>query len=239
MHTPKKKNKRLQVVGNFGRALGGDIITEQLVRDYIFPNMGLSEENLIGLKSHQNYLGELIPDILNWRTTYILNQPKYFEQIADAMKLLPKEAANLNRIRLLIVQNFSYNVFFAVETAKKRLTESLETEIALPSVGLKLTLTRNDLEKSIHHYLDLVETSIRSFCTKHGFDPGQIGRVLLTGGTSLIPCIKNRISGLFPDRVVSIDPFKSVVKGFALGAWLQGQQKITVNGDQTLIDLAI
>ena len=233
----KKSDKQLQVVGNFGRSLGGDIITELLIRDYIFPEMGLSKKKLIELKSKLNYLEDIVPDILNWRTTYILNQPKYFALIADAMKLLPHDAVNLNRIRLLIIQNFSYNVFFAAEKAKKRLTESPEAEIDLHPIGIAFTLSRSDLEKSMQNYLDLVASSINSFCFEHGFNTDRIGRVLLTGGTSLIPCIKQRITDLFPDKVVSIDPFLSIVKGFALGAWLYNQKKISLSGDQIKIDM--
>ena len=123
----RKADRRLEVVGSFGRALGGDVITEQLLKDHVFPRIGLSNENLITLRRRHNYLGDISPNILNWRTTYALNQPQYFMQIAKAMRLLPQEAERLNRIRLLIVQNFSYNVFHAVDTAKRKLSNSLRT----------------------------------------------------------------------------------------------------------------
>ncbi len=66
----------------------------------------------------------------------------------------------------------------------------------------------------MHEYLSVVESSINAFCSENGYETEQIGRVLLTGGTSLIPCIRERIGRLFPDKVVPIDPFLSIVKGF-------------------------
>ena len=232
----RKRGSKLQVVANDGRPLGGDMITERLIRDFVFPRMGLTDANLNELRSRHNYLGEMIPDILNWRTTYQLNQPKYFMQIAEATRLLPHEATKLNRIRLLIVQNFSYNVFLAVETAKKRLSDTTEVEIALDPIDIRFSLTRDDLERSIDGYLDTIETTVLSFCAENGFESGRIGRVLLTGGTSLIPCIRRRIDQLFPRTVVPVDPFLSVVKGFALGAWLQGERMISLEENQMEID---
>jgi hypothetical chaperone protein len=228
----EKRDKRLQVVGNFGRALGGDIINEKLIRDHILTRMGLSQNNLIELKRRNNSLGDIIPDILNWRTTYMMNQPKYLMLIAEATRLLPREAENLNRIRLLITQNYSYNVFYAVETAKKRLSNSLETKVELPQIGISFTLSRRELEKSMIDYLASMELSIMSFFAENRYQTGQIGRVLLTGGTSLIPSINQRIRSLFSGDVVEIDPFLSAVKGFALGAWLHSRKKISLSGDQ-------
>jgi hypothetical chaperone protein len=233
----KKTDKQLQVLGNFGRPLGGDIITEQLIRDHILPKMGMSADNLTRLRSRHNYLEDLIPDILNWRTTYMLNQPKYFMQIDEAIRVLPEEAENLNRIRLLIVQNYSYNLFYAAETAKKRLTEFRETTIDMPPLGIDFTITQRDLEESLHDYLALVESSIYSFCAEHGYETTRVGRVLLTGGTSLIPCIRGRMERLFPGKVVAIDPFLSIVNGFALAAWLQARNRISLIEDQVHIDI--
>ena len=233
----KKRENRLRVVGNFGRPLGGDIITEQLIRDHVFPKLGITDANLLYLKKHDNYLEEIVPDLLNWRTTYILNQPKHFMQLANAIKILPDEAINLNRIRLLVIQNFSYNVFFAIENAKKRLSNEPETEVVLDPIGLRFTLTRPDLENSMRNYLSSVESSIETFCGDTGYNPSQIGRVLLTGGTSLIPCIQKQIADIFPGKVVNIDPFLSIVKGFALGALLKDQGNVSGDEDHMQIDL--
>ena len=233
----KKTDKQLQVLGNFGRPLGGDIITEQLIRDHILPRMGMSTSNLTKLRNRHNYLEDLIPDILNWRTTHMLNQPKYFMQIDEAIRALPEEAQHLNRIRLLIVQNYSYNLFYAAETAKKRLTESRETTIDMPPLGINFRITQHDLEASLHDYLASVESSIHSFCAEHGYETTRVGRVLLTGGTSLIPSIRRRMERLFPGKVVAIDPFLSIVNGFALGAWLTGRKKITHEDNRIHIDI--
>jgi hypothetical chaperone protein len=233
----KVKSHQLEVVGNFGRPLGGDIVTEQLTRDHIFPRLGLTEANLADLKKRHNYLEEIVPDILNWRTTYLLNQPKYFMQITDAIKKLPDEAINLNRIRMLITQNFSYNVFYAAESAKKRLSNYSEAKIDLRSIGIEFTLTQDDLESSMRTYLSQVESSIDTFFSEHDYNSANVGRVLLTGGTSLIPCIKRRIESMFPGKVVPIDPFLSIVKGFALGAWLESENKISQSKSQIQIDM--
>jgi hypothetical chaperone protein len=234
----RRTAKRLHVVGSFGRALGGDIITEKLIGDYVFPRMGITSGNLTKLRKERIYLGEMRPYILNWRTTYALNQPQYLMQIAAAMRLLPQEAEKLNRIRLLVVRNFSYNVFDAVDTAKRELSSTPHAEINLEPIGVSFAISRRELERSMQGYLDVVQTSIERFCSECHCDAAEVGRVLLTGGTSLIPCVRQRIEGLFPDRVEAIDPFLSIVRGFALGAWLQRQGKVRLSGDEMEIDVA-
>ena len=46
-------------------------------------------------------------------------------------------------------------------------------------------------------------------------DPGQIGAVFLTGGTSLVPCVRDIFESRFPGRLLERDAFTSV--GFGLG----------------------
>ena len=90
----------------------------------------------------------------------------------------------------------------------------------------------------MHGYLGLVQSSIHEFCDGLGYTPDRIGRVLLTGGTSLIPSIKRRMETLFRGKIVEVDPFLSIVKGFALGAWLSSQNRITSSAEHVQIDIA-
>jgi hypothetical chaperone protein len=230
-----KRGRELEVIGNDGGALGGDIITEQLIRDFIFPLLGLDPQTVQQLAERQIFLDELLPHIINWRTTYILNQPKYLSRIAEGIKAMPERAHALNRARLLIVKNFSYNLFYAVDLAKQELSDQTEASIDLSPININFVLTRPELEVSIAGYLATVERAIVEFCSSLSLLPDDVDTVLLTGGTSLIPAISSKISSMFPGRVEPVDPFMSIVNGFALGAWLRGQGQITEHGNRTRI----
>lgn len=228
-----RRGRHLAVHGNDGYALGGDIITERLIRDHLLPLLGLDPATLDELRRAHHDLDDLVPHVLNWRTTYLLNQPAYLGKLAAAIAAVPAHAQALNRARLLIVRNYSYQLFHAVDTAKQQLTDHPTARIRLPAVRIDLELTRDHLERSLEPYLATVVDAIRGFCG--GVD--AIDRVLLTGGTSLIPAIRARIGSIFPDRVVGIDPFMSIVKGFALAAWLGGHGRLSETGGRLEIDL--
>ncbi len=228
---------RIEVRDNDGYALGGDIITEMLIRDHVFPLIGFDEETLAEVRPHNLEVDELVPLILNWRTTYMLNQPEYLNRLREAMRVLPSAAHRFNRARLLIVRNYSYHLFHAVDLAKQRLTTEAVAEVRLPAVDIELSLMREEMESSLATYLSSVTTKISAFCRSDGAGPDQVDSVILTGGTSLIPAIQESIQELFPRRVVPIDPFQSIVKGFAIAARLGADGRLSQDGDRLIIDL--
>ena len=47
----------------------------------------------------------------------------------------------------------------------------------------------------------------------------DIQLVIRTGGSSLIPAVKNILSELFPQKVIEHDPFTSVAAGLAIAEY--------------------
>lgn len=233
----RKDQSKLEVIGNDGGALGGDIITEKLIRDFVFPLLGFDDETVERLRALNIYVDELAPHILNWRTTYLLNQPHYLSRIAEGIKALPDRARALNRARMLIVNNFSYNLFYAVDSAKQRLSDEPEARIDLKPINIDFVLTRPELEASIAGYLETVESSIRHFCEGLCRSADDVDTVLLTGGTSLIPTIRRSIERTFPGKVQPVDPFMSIVHGFAYAAWLESRGRIETRDGRMQISL--
>ena len=233
----EKKENYLTSIGNTGIPLGGDIINEILLKNYIFPELGLTQENLTYLRKNNIYFEDIIREILNWRTTYILNQPKYFIMIQDAMKLMPDEMKKFHRIYLLIKRNYSYNIFLAIENAKKELSSSSEYNIDLHEVDIHIKINRSMLESSIEPYIKSILTAIDSFLASKNLDTNDVDRVIVTGGTSIIPVINEELYKKFNGKIRKIDPFLSNIKGFALGAWLYSQGKILLNNSKLKINI--
>ena len=134
----------------------------------------------------------------------------------------------------------------AAENAKIELSSAMETEINLPFItsndsgpqhlNYKLTrsefnsLTRDLVEKSIEKVkqtlkdVDLKEEHLEKLNKKGGnnqtLEPNEVDGVILVGGTSLVPAVRDAVKELFgkdPDK--SINPEKVV----AMGAALQGE----------------
>ena len=115
----------------------------------------------------------------------------------------------------------------AAEKAKIELSSALETEINLPFVSgdsagpkhLYYKITRSELEKLSR---DLIEKSIervKKTLKESKLSKEQIDEVILVGGTSLIPAVKDAVKDLFgkePNK--SINPEEVVAMGAAIQA---------------------
>ncbi len=115
----------------------------------------------------------------------------------------------------------------AAEKAKIELSSALETEINLPFVSgdsagpkhLYYKITRSELEKLNR---DLIEKSIervKKTLKESKLSKEEIDEVILVGGTSLVPAVKDAVKGLFdkePNK--SINPEEVVAMGAAIQA---------------------
>jgi hypothetical chaperone protein len=60
------------------------------------------------------------------------------------------------------------------------------------------------------------EKSVDDTLAKAGLVPEDIHLVLRTGGSSLIPAVREKLEARFPEKVVEHDPFTSVAAGLAI-----------------------
>ncbi|MCE7888661.1 MAG: Hsp70 family protein [Sorangiineae bacterium PRO1] len=92
-----------------------------------------------------------------------------------------------------------------VEQCKIRLSDEEQAE-ALPGVAV----TREDFEGAVVPVLDQIEWLVRDVVARAGLALGAIDRVVLTGGSSLAPCVQKRAAAIFPGldeyRMLTYDP---------------------------------
>lgn len=107
------------------------------------------------------------------------------------------------------------------ETIKKRLSTAESTKGTLTVEGQKIvfTITRDEFEAAsaglIQTTIDIIDRVLAS----KEFTMGDIDEVILVGGSSRMPQVKNAISAKYPDADVKVfDPDQSVAKGAALFA---------------------
>ncbi len=62
-----------------------------------------------------------------------------------------------------------------------------------------------------------VETALENAAVKSGLRRGELSRVLVTGGTSLMPAVRAVLDDLFPGRLCLESPFDAVVRGACQG----------------------
>jgi Fe-S protein assembly chaperone HscA len=122
----------------------------------------------------------------------------------------------------------------AVIQAKHELSERDDAEIVVESPVYRRVLTRPDFEALIAPIVDRTLAPCRQALADAGLEPSQVEEVVMVGGSTRVPLVRQRVGELFertphtelnPDEVV------------AIGAALQADILVTGNRDMLLLDV--
>jgi hypothetical chaperone protein len=216
----ERSGASFEVVVTHGLAIGGDHIDQRLFRELLFPLLGKGERwkrRGFDREIETRFPFDDFEDLLlNWAVTYMLNQNKYTTPVMDCIEQGGPAAHKFRRLRELIKQNLSYLVFQAIKDFKAELSTGAEAVLDIPEIDIDVRLTRSDFEALIADLLEQVRVGVDETVTAAGLSHQQVDIVLRTGGSSLIPAVRDLLEDRFPDRVVEHDPFTSVAAGLAI-----------------------
>ncbi|HMR47755.1 MAG TPA: Hsp70 family protein [Arachnia sp.] len=113
------------------------------------------------------------------------------------------------------------------EQAKHRLSSADQAPMFVASQGRneKLLLTREEFERLTSGLLGRTEMLVEEVIDESGVDPREIDKVLLVGGSTRMPMVREmlqRLTGRTPDQTVH--PDEAVARGAAIVSALRGQQ---------------
>ncbi len=216
----QRQGEHFDVVTTHGVALGGDHIDQLLFRKLLFPLLGQGEmwkRRGMDREIETRFPFEDYEDLLlNWAVTYTLNQNKYTTAVMECIGQGGAGAHKFRRLRELIKQNLSYLVFQAIKDFKAALSSADEASLDIPEIDVDVRLTRAEFEVLIGDVLVAFESALDETLERAGLEADDIQIVLRTGGSSLIPAVRDILDGRFPERVVEHDPFTSVAAGLAI-----------------------
>jgi molecular chaperone DnaK len=119
------------------------------------------------------------------------------------------------------------------ERAKIELSSSVSTSINLPFIAVsngepkhfEETLTRAKLEELAEPTLRRLEPPIRSALNDAKLSPGDIDKIILIGGPTRMPIVKERFERILGKKTEGgVDPMQSVALGAAIQAGILGGQ---------------
>jgi len=108
-----------------------------------------------------------------------------------------------------------------VEQAKIELTTRPATTVGLADLAdwAQFSFTRQDLDDAIADAIERVLATVRRLLSDAGAQAGDIDTIFLTGGSSMVPALRDGILSLFPGAAVAnSDLLGSVGMGLALDA---------------------
>lgn len=206
-----------RILGVAGVPVAGDEIDREIIRAKLFPRFGSKTRNGPSKLPLPQYL---MNNILDWQTLYRLNTEKQINELI-AMEMSSTDPAAIRALRCLIQRNYGYIVTREVESAKKRLSTELDTMIEIHKEDIQLSeyLERHEFAHIIERTLDAMMASIEEAERLAEITPDQIDCVLTTGGTSLIPALRQMLEERYgAERLMQRDTFTSVATGLAVVA---------------------
>ncbi len=132
----------------------------------------------------------------------------------------------------------------AAEKAKIELSDQTNTSINLPFITadangpkhLELDLSRTEFESLVKHLIDATMEPVRQAIKDAGLKPSDVEKIILVGGSTRIPAVRESIRQFFGGREpdTSVNPDEAV----AIGAAIQGGVLGGEVEDVLLLDVA-
>jgi hypothetical chaperone protein len=214
---------RFEVLSTAGTGLGGNRIDQMIYVRLLFPELGEGESwtrEVDGRVLEAAFpFQEYETGLLNWQTTYLLNQNATKSKVVERIAQGGPAAVKFERLKDLISYNYSYNCFQAIRKAKAALSQVEETVLDIPEINLAIPFTRAMLDEILKPALETLRQLIGEVLAAAGIAQDDISLVIRTGGSSEIVAVRRLLDELFPGKVTSHDPFTSVAGGLAIASY--------------------
>jgi hypothetical chaperone protein len=148
-----------------------------------------------------------------------------FLKEASTLRLLDRvargalEPARIERLQRVVDEDLGMGLHRAVEGAKVRLSKSDRDRVALDAIELDLAVTRTSFEGWLADDLAAIDRVLDDVLARAGVAANDVDRVFATGGTSLVPVVRERLAARFgADKLVGGEELTSVAWGLAARA---------------------
>ena len=138
------------------------------------------------------------------------------------IRRLVREAVEPEKIQRLVEmldENYGYQMYRAVSRLKEGLSADTEAEFRFEAGSIRLVggVRRATFEGWIAPELAAIERAVDAALADAARTPGQIDRVFLTGGSSLVPAVRAIFHRRFdPGRIETGAELESIASGLAL-----------------------
>ena len=204
------------VLANSGDRIGGYDFDIKLAQQKIMPYFGRDSFLLNGLPIPSSIFTQAIAfkdvnayaDFTSFRTGKKI--ASYLEQAVEKDKV--------RRLKKLQEGKLSFRLGRSSELAKIQLTDSESINLPLEYIehDFDVSISRDDLNQSIHRELDVFMSLMKEVELQAGVSPDII---YVTGGTAKSPVVKNWLQNVYKDVEIIIgDEFASVAAGLTTWA---------------------
>ncbi|MDF1792937.1 MAG: Hsp70 family protein [Thalassobaculaceae bacterium] len=213
--------ERFEILANHGVRIGGTDLDRRISLDTVMPLLGL------GSQTRSLTSSEILPvpagyfgDLASWHKIHLFYSSKNRGEIIDIHRLA-LEPEKIGRLLHVMDHRLGHRLAARVEDLKIRLGSGEAAGMDLPDLGNMSVpvVDESRLQHAIRGELQSLRTGVHRTLELAGVEAREIDHVVLTGGTTLLPVVRETLAGCVPEAtLVSSDPFCGVVNGLAKAA---------------------
>ncbi len=204
------------VIATDGVYIGGDLLNSDIFYHKLGPIFGTKltwGDKKMPMPNH------IVEELRSWYGIPNLNNQRDIEFLTSDIRYQNSDFPAVERLLHLIRKNLGFEMYEAIEKAKKDLTYSEKSNIIFKDgpIDLNVEITKAEFEDIIRPRVEEVKRTVLRTLENAHLEPDQIDVVVRTGGSSLIPIFEETLAAIFtPGRITEFDPFTSVAAGLAL-----------------------
>jgi hypothetical chaperone protein len=212
-----KPERGADILSNGGVHIGGTDFDRLLSLRSIMPHLGFGS---FTIDRKRNLPSGYFHDLATWHRVNQL----YKKNVLGELRQVRYEAERrdlVDRFIRLVENRQGHNIAIAVERAKIQLTSSSEAKAVIDGQGAwaNFLITREEFHEAIDDALMRIIATIKRVLGDARVDADHIDTVVLTGGSSMVPVLRDKILSLFPNaRAAESDLLGSVGLGLSLDA---------------------
>jgi hypothetical chaperone protein len=214
-------------LGRAGVGVAGDAFDYRIIDRLVSPALGKG--------SSYTSLGKTLPMPNRWYTAFArwdqLALMRAGRDMRDIRKMVrdADEPEKIERLVEVLDENYGYRLYRSVSKLKEALSfdEAAEFRFEAGSISITADVARTDFEGWIAPEIALIEDAVDRALADAGLGPEGVDRVFLTGGSSLVPAVREVFHRRFArERIETGAELESIASGLALmgrerdlGAW--------------------
>jgi hypothetical chaperone protein len=129
------------------------------------------------------------------------------------------EPEKIGRLIETLDENYGYQLYRSVSRLKEALSSAHEAEFRFEAGSIRIAreVARTEFEGWIAPELGQIEAAVDRALADAGLEPDGVDRVFLTGGSSLVPAVREIFHRRFaPERIETGAELESIASGLAL-----------------------
>jgi hypothetical chaperone protein len=216
-HRAKAVDRQSDILATAGVHVGGTDFDRLLSLKSVMPELGYQTPTADGKRPLPSapYV-----DLATWHRINHLYDPAMLRQLRHTEKEA-RDPERVDKMLSIVAHREGHRLAGAVEDAKIALTDTDKTTLQFDGEEVELhpAIGRAALTQAIAHSIDRIEDKLREVVAVAGLTADRIDTLILTGGSTRIPMILQRLRANFANaRFVETDAFGSVGLGLALDA---------------------